>query len=56
MALIIAGAGLLAGAISRDLLGAAVAVCVVTTLIVPTMLKPLFKRQAAASESDKPPG
>lgn len=42
--LIIAGAGLLAGAISRDLFGAAVAVSVVTTLITPAMLKPFFKR------------
>jgi len=42
--LIIAGAGLLAGAISRDLFGAAVAVSLVTTLITPAMLKPFFKR------------
>ena len=41
--LIIAGAGLLAGAIGRDLFGAAVAVSVVTTLITPAMLKPFFK-------------
>lgn len=41
--LIIAGAGLLAGAISRDLFGAAVAVSVITTLITPAILKPLFK-------------
>ncbi len=44
--LIIAGAGLLAGAIGRDLFGAAVAVSVVTTLIMPAMLKPLFKLPA----------
>ena len=43
--LIIAGAGLLAGAISRDLFGAAVAVSVITTLITPAMLKPFFKKQ-----------
>jgi Kef-type K+ transport system membrane component KefB len=43
--LIIAGAGLLAGAISRDLFGAAVAVSLVTTLITPAMLKPFFKRE-----------
>lgn len=55
--LIIAGAGFLAGAISRDLFGAAVAVSIVTTLIVPTMLKPFFKRQVVpASESEEPPG
>jgi Kef-type K+ transport system membrane component KefB len=42
--LIIASAGFLAGAISRDLFGAAVAVSIVTTLITPTMLKPFFKR------------
>lgn len=43
--LIIAGAGLLAGAIGRDLFGAAVAVSVVTTLVTPAMLKPFFRRQ-----------
>jgi Kef-type K+ transport system membrane component KefB len=42
--LIIAGAGFLAGAISRDLFGAAVAVSIVTTLVTPTMLKPFLKR------------
>ena len=46
--LIIAGAGLLAGAVNRDLFGAAVAVSVVTTLVVPSMLKPFFKRQSVA--------
>ena len=44
--MIIAGAGLLAGAINRDLFGAAVAVSVVTTLITPAMLKPFFKKQS----------
>ncbi|HIE17991.1 MAG TPA: cation:proton antiporter [Dehalococcoidia bacterium] len=43
--LIIAGAGLLAGAIGRELFGAAVAVSVVTTLVTPAMLKPFFSRQ-----------
>ncbi len=53
--LIIAGAGLLAGAISRDLFGAAVAVSVVTTLITPAMLKPFFKKQSEpVTEPDKP--
>lgn len=47
--LIIAGAGLLAGAISRDLFGAAVAVSVITTLVTPAMLKPLFKKQSELS-------
>ena len=42
--LIIAGAGFLAGAINRDLFGAAVAVSIITTLITPTMLKPLVNR------------
>ena len=46
--LIIAGAGLLAGAISRDLFGAAVAVSVITTLVAPAMLKPFFKKQSEA--------
>jgi len=50
--LIIAGAGLLSGAIGRELFGAAVAVSVVTTLITPTMLKPFFKRQSALDEGD----
>ena len=43
--LIIAGAGLLAGAVTRDLFGAAVAVSVITTLVTPAMLKPFFKKQ-----------
>lgn len=43
--LIIAGAGFLAGAITRDLFGAAVAVSIVTTLVTPAMLKPYFKKQ-----------
>ncbi len=46
--LIIAGAGLLSGAIDRELFGAAVAVSIVTTLIAPAMLKPFFKRAPAA--------
>jgi Kef-type K+ transport system membrane component KefB len=51
--LIIAGAGFLAGAISRELFGAAVAVSIVTTLITPVMLKPFFKRAPAPQlESD----
>lgn len=37
--LIIAGVGLLAGAITRELFGVAVAICIVTTLITPTMLR-----------------
>ncbi len=45
--LIIAGAGLLSGAIDRELFGAAVAVSIVTTLIAPAMLKPFFKRAPA---------
>jgi len=49
--LIIAGAGFLAGAISRELFGAAVAVSIVTTLITPAMLKPFFKR-APSQESE----
>ncbi len=48
--LIIAGAGLIAGAISRELFGAAVAVSVVTVLIVPSMLKLVFKKQLAKRE------
>jgi Kef-type K+ transport system membrane component KefB len=42
--LIIAAVGFLAGAISRELFGAAVVVSVITTLITPLMLKPFFKR------------
>jgi Kef-type K+ transport system membrane component KefB len=53
--LIIAGAGLLAGAIGRNLFGAAVAVSVITTLITPAMLSPFFKKRLkAAKEIDKP--
>jgi len=51
--LIIAGAGLLAGAISRDLFGAAVAVSVVTTLITPAILKPFFKKQSKPVMEDE---
>lgn len=49
--LIIAGAGLLVGAISRDIFGVAVAVSLVTTLIAPSLLKPLFKKAAAESSA-----
>jgi len=53
--LIIAGAGLLAGAIGRDLFGAAVAVSVITTLVAPAMLKPFFKKQSeAVAETEAP--
>jgi len=52
--LIIAGAGLLAGAIGRDLFGAAVAVSVITTLVAPAMLKPFFKKQDMLEESEMP--
>lgn len=48
--LIIAGAGLIAGAINRELFGAAVAVSIVTTLIVPSLLKPFFKKQKLEPE------
>ena len=44
--LIIAGAGLMTGAIGREIFGIAVAVSILTVLIVPTMLKPLFRRSA----------
>ena len=54
--LIIAGAGLLVGAISRDIFGVAVAVSLVTTLIGPSLLKPFFKRPAAtAAATPHPP-
>ncbi len=46
--LIIAGAGLITGAISREIFGIAVAVSIMTVLIVPTMLKPLFRRSVTA--------
>jgi len=49
--LIIAGAGLLAGAIDRELFGAAVAVGIATTLVTPVLLKPFFKRQASEAEA-----
>lgn len=45
--LIVAGAGLMAGAIDRELFGVAVAVSIITILVVPLMLKPLFRRQPA---------
>ncbi|PPD59029.1 cation:proton antiporter [Dehalogenimonas etheniformans] len=49
--LIVAGAGLLVGAISRDIFGVAVAVSLVTTLIGPSLIKPFFKKPTTA----KPP-
>jgi Kef-type K+ transport system membrane component KefB len=52
--LIIAGAGLIAGAISRDIFGIAVVVSILTVLIVPAMLKPLFRRCDVASAKCKP--
>ncbi len=53
--LIIAGAGLLAGAIGRDLFGAAIAVSVITTLITPAMLKPLFKVNSEPAKGESKP-
>jgi len=53
--LIIAGAGLLAGAIGRDLFGAAIAVSAVTTLITPAMLKPFFKLHPKPAEAESKP-
>lgn len=47
--LIVAAAGLMAGAISRDIFGVAVAVSIITVLIVPTMLKPFFKRDISCA-------
>ncbi len=57
--LIIAGAGLLAGAlgtgdVALELFGAAVAVSIITTLITPAILKPLFKRQMAKATEETP--
>lgn len=58
--LIIAGVGLTMHAVSMELFGVAVAVSIVTTLVVPSMLKPLFKRQVVpaseSEESEEPPG
>jgi Kef-type K+ transport system membrane component KefB len=54
--LIVAGAGFIAGAINRELFGAAVAVSIVTTLITPAMLKLLFKKQLAKPELAKSSG
>jgi Kef-type K+ transport system membrane component KefB len=50
--LIVAGVGLLAGAlgtgdIARELFGIAVLTSIVTTLVTPAMLKPLFKNKSA---------
>ena len=52
--LIVAGAGLLVGAISRDIFGVAVAVSLVTTLIGPSLIKPFFKKQAAPTPPISP--
>jgi Kef-type K+ transport system membrane component KefB len=48
--LIVAGAGLIAGAIDRELFGVAVAVSIVTVLIVPLMLKPFFRKHRPLAE------
>ena len=54
--LIVAGAGLLVGAISRDIFGVAVAVSLVTTLVAPSLLKPFFKKPSVApSSAPRPP-
>ena len=47
--LIVAGAGLLVGAISRDIFGVAVAVSLVTTLIGPSLIKPFFKKPVSGN-------
>ena len=49
--LIVAGTGLLVGAITRDIFGVAVAVSLVTTLIGPSLLKPFFKKRASTPPS-----
>ncbi|MBA7644666.1 Na(+)/H(+)-K(+) antiporter GerN [subsurface metagenome] len=48
--LIVAGAGLIAGVIDRELFGVAVAISIVTVLIVPVMLKPFFRKQPPEPE------
>lgn len=48
--LIIAGAGLITGAISQEIFGIAVAVSILTVLIVPMMLKPLFRRNVTTQK------
>ncbi|AKG53691.1 Na+/H+ antiporter [Dehalogenimonas sp. WBC-2] len=53
--LIVAGAGLLVGAISRDIFGVAVAVSLVTTLVAPSLLKPFFKKSSMAPSEVLPP-
>ncbi len=53
--LIVAGAGLLVGAISRDIFGVAVAVSLVTTLVGPSLLKPFFKKPAIPSPPTQHP-
>lgn len=53
--LIIAGIGLLVGAINRDLFGIAVAVSIFTTLITPTLLKPFLKEITPGKVAIQPP-
>jgi Kef-type K+ transport system membrane component KefB len=53
--LIIAGAGLMTGAIGREVFGIAVAVSILTVLVVPAMLKPLFRRNTPAAKPSPPP-
>jgi len=52
--LIIAGAGLMTGAIGREVFGIAVAVSILTVLVVPAMLKPLFRRNTPAAKPSPP--
>ena len=59
VALIIAGIGLSAGIIGQDLFGVSIMMTVITTLIAPTVLVPLFRsggsgtRRAAKEESEE---
>ncbi|MFQ5998131.1 MAG: cation:proton antiporter [Candidatus Bathyarchaeia archaeon] len=52
--LIIAGVGLTAGAISRDLFGTAVAVSIATTLVAPSLMGIFLKRQKLQSHPESP--
>jgi len=52
VALIVAGIGLTRGVIEQDLFGVAILMTVVTTLIAPIILVPLFRKSGSGRRSD----
>ena len=53
VALIVAGVGLTAGAIGQDLFGLSIMMTVITTLIAPIALVPLFQKGGSGLKAKK---